>query len=239
MIIRGISKTYQVSGRSLPVLQDFSLDMPVGSITALVGPSGCGKTTLLRLIGGLEIPDSGQIIKSDQEEGPFSYLFQEPRLLPWHTVLTNVELVLRRWYPDRHDRVHRAMDFLSMVGLEEYARFRPDQLSGGMRQRVAVARSFAFPGHIMLLDEPFQSLDADLRWSLVKSFLTLWEADRRTTVYVTHDISEALLMADLVVRLSKRPMHLIQSHHIGTQRHERSLADAEFIDLQRSFYTYP
>jgi len=233
MNIREISKAYVVGSAQLPVLSDFSLEIDPGTITALVGPSGCGKTTLLRLIGALEQPDSGTIEKSRDEVGPLSYLFQEPRLLPWH----NVELVLRPWYQDREERIERSMRFLRMVGLEDYARFKPDQLSGGMRQRVAIARAFAYPGHIMLLDEPFQSLDTHLRWSLVEAFLTLWEADKRTTVYVTHDISEALLMADTVIRLTSRPMQISRSYRIDTTRNNRSLADPEFIDLQRSFYT--
>lgn len=237
MNIREISKAYEVGSAQLPVLSDFSLEIDPGTITALVGPSGCGKTTLLRLIGALEQPDSGTIEKSHDEVGPLSYLFQEPRLLPWHSVLANVELVLRPWYQDREERIERSMKFLRMVGLEDYARFKPDQLSGGMRQRVAIARAFAYPGHMMLLDEPFQSLDTHLRWSLVEAFLTLWEADKRTTVYVTHDISEALLMADTVIRLTSRPMQISRSYRINTTRNNRSLADPEFIDLQRSFYT--
>lgn len=237
MILKNISKSYIVRNRELPVISNFSLHMNSGSITAFVGPSGCGKTTLLRLIGDLEEPDSGTIEKSEDEKGPFSYLFQEPRLLPWHSVVANVELVLRPWYENREERVSRAMSFLQMVGLHEFAKFKPDQLSGGMRQRVSIARAFAYPGRIMLLDEPFQSLDTHLRWSLVESFLSLWEADQRTTVYVTHDLSEALLMADLVVRLTDRPMQTVSVHPITTPRNSRSLADGEFIELQRMFYT--
>jgi NitT/TauT family transport system ATP-binding protein len=237
MILEGLGKSYEVAGSSLPVLHDFSCTMEPGTITALVGPSGCGKTTLLRLVGELEAPDAGSISKSDQESGPISYLFQEPRLLPWHTVLTNVELVLRPFHEDRVRRVARAMEFIELVGLSEYQRFKPDQLSGGMRQRVAIARAFAYPGSMMLLDEPFQSLDSSLRWNLVKAFLRLWEADRRTTVYVTHDVQEALLMADRVIRLSERPMRILEEHVIDVPRDRRSLADPAFIALQAAFYT--
>jgi NitT/TauT family transport system ATP-binding protein len=239
MIIDSVSKSFSVGGKALDVLVNFSLTIPPGSITAFVGPSGCGKTTLLRLIGDLEQCDQGSIIKDASEEGPFSYLFQEPRLLPWHSVVSNVELALRDWYPDRKQRIERSMEFLSMVGLEGYARFTPDQLSGGMRQRVAIARAFAYPGHIMLLDEPFQSLDTHLRWSLVDAFLTLWKADKRTTVYVTHDVPEALLMADTVVRLSSRPMQILQTYALETPREQRSLGHQECIQIQRDFYTYP
>lgn len=237
MMLTGVHKSYTVDGSSLPVLDGFSLDVPKGSITALVGPSGCGKTTLLRLVGSLEQPDAGSIEKETEEKGDISYLFQEPRLLPWHTVLVNVELVLRPFEPDRRHRNDRAMEFIELVGLADFARFKPDQLSGGMRQRVAIARAFAYPGHMMLLDEPFQSLDSSLRWSLVRAFLKLWEADRRTTVYVTHDVQEAILMADRVVRLSERPMRILAEHEIGVPRNERSLADPGLLALQAEFYT--
>ncbi|MGI6433320.1 MAG: ATP-binding cassette domain-containing protein, partial [Sphaerochaetaceae bacterium] len=151
----------------------------------MLGPSGCGKTTLLRLIGDLEKADGGSINKELSEEGPVSYLFQEPRLLPWHSVLTNVELVLRPFMENKSERVQKAMEFIEIVELSDYYRFKPQQLSGGMRQRAAIARAFAFPGRIMLLDEPFQSLDALLRQSLVAAFVKLWSLDKRTTVYIT------------------------------------------------------
>jgi NitT/TauT family transport system ATP-binding protein len=232
-----LSKSYHVSGEYLSVLDDFTLSIEPGTITAFVGPSGCGKTTLLRLIGELERPDGGEVVKSVEERGPLSYLFQEPRLLPWHTVLHNVELVMRPWYPVKEERIARAKDFLSMVGLSEFTTFKPDQLSGGMRQRVAIARAFAYPGHMLLLDEPFQSLDTNLRWALVHAFLKVWNAEKRTTVYVTHDVPEALLMADTVVRLSSRPMRILEIHTIGTPREERSLGSPEFLALQAKFYT--
>jgi ABC-type nitrate/sulfonate/bicarbonate transport system ATPase subunit len=115
MVIHNLSKHYMVDGESLMVLSDFSLEVEQDAITALVGPSGCGKTTLLRLIGGLESIDSGYIELNDQEKGPMSYLFQEPRLLPWDSVLTNVELVLRESIPTKKERIQRAMEFISLV----------------------------------------------------------------------------------------------------------------------------
>lgn len=237
MILKNLSKRYHVSGEYLSVMDDFTLSIEPGTITALVGPSGCGKTTLLRLIGELEQPDEGELVKSVEERGPLSYLFQEPRLLPWHSVLHNVELVMRPWYHEKEERIARARDFLTMVGLSDFTTFKPDQLSGGMRQRVAIARAFAYPGHMLLLDEPFQSLDTNLRWALVNAFLKLWNAEKRTTIYVTHDVPEALLMADTVIRLSSRPMRILENHTIGTPREERSLGSPEFLALQARFYT--
>jgi NitT/TauT family transport system ATP-binding protein len=236
MILDTVCKAYEKSGVGLDVLKDFSLKVESGSITALVGPSGCGKTTLLRLIGGLEKPDSGTIVRDSSEEGPISYLFQEPRLLPWHTVLTNVELVLRDSMQTRSQRMDRAMHFLEMVELADFARFKPDELSGGMRQRVAIARAFAFPGKTMLLDEPFQSLDFPLRFALLKAFVALWSKDRRTTLFVTHDIPEALLIANEVVRLTQRPAQVADRVHIEIPQEERSLGDERLLAYQIRLY---
>lgn len=236
MIISNVSKTYQAQGKTIEVLNEFSLTIPTGTITALVGPSGCGKTTLLNIVGDIVKADSGSVVKSESEEGAVSYLFQEPRLLPWFSVLTNVEIVLRNYFEKHKERVEVAMKFIKMVGLSDYAKLKPEQLSGGMRQRVAIARAFAYPGNLMLLDEPFQSLDSDLRWQLVNAFLNLWHTDKRTTLYVTHDVQEALLMADQVVKLSKRPMQIIATHKIETPKRTRKLSDKNLITLQAAFY---
>ena len=236
MIFQSISKQYPRPNGYLIVLDGFTLRIDPGSITALLGPSGCGKTTLLRLAGGLESPDSGSIERDCSETGPISYLFQEPRLLPWHSVLTNVELVLRPLMSDRAPRVERAMHFLEMVGLSDFLRFKPDELSGGMRQRVAIARAFAFPGKIMLLDEPFQGLDHALRLSLLKAFTELWKNDRRTVLFVTHDVPEALLVADEVVCLSQRPARAIENVTIEIPQEARFLGDESLIKLQARIY---
>jgi NitT/TauT family transport system ATP-binding protein len=235
MIISNLSKSYTAENSTIEVLNNFNLTVPTKTITALVGPSGCGKTTLLRLVGELEKPDSGTIKKSSEEQGRISYLFQEPRLLPWFSVLTNVELVLRPFYA-KNERINKAMSFIEMVELADYARLKPAQLSGGMRQRVAIARAFAYPAQMMLLDEPFQSLDSSLRWLLVRSFVKLWEQEKRTTLYVTHDVQEALLMADQVVKLSHRPMDILALHKIEEEKSNRSLSDPQLIALQTLFY---
>jgi len=236
MIFKEIGKTYPKDDDRLVVLKDFSLSIDPGSITALLGPSGCGKTTLLRLAGGLELPDSGSIEQASSESGPTSYLFQEPRLLPWHSVLANVELVMRPLIADKSERLKRAVEFLEIVGLADFLRFKPDELSGGMRQRVAIARAFAFPGKVMFLDEPFQGLDHTLRLSLLKAFTELWKKDRRTVLFVTHDVPEALLIADEVVCLSHRPARIIDNLSIKIPQEERSLGDETLIQLQSRVY---
>lgn len=232
MIIQNLKKSYMHDGEELVVLDNFSVSIPPRSIVALVGPSGCGKTTLLRLIGNLEKRDGGTILCEENEDGPISYLFQEPRLLPWFSAKTNVELALRPFIANSEERKKRAMDFLDMVGLGPFARFKPDELSGGMRQRVAIARSFAYPGRVMLLDEPFQNLDNKLRWSLIRSFLSLWEQEKRTTIYVTHDICEALFLSDVTMCLSDRPMRILDSVNIPIPHEKRSLSDPQLIRIQ-------
>jgi len=233
-----LGKSYSTGdGTSLVVLQDFSTEIQPGTITALIGPSGCGKTTLLRLIGGLEKPDSGSVEFADSELGPISYLFQEPRLLPWDDVLTNVELVLRSSMVEKNRRLETAMHFLDMVGLADFARFKPTELSGGMRQRVAIARAFAYPAKTVLLDEPFQSLDAVMRFSLLKAYISLWEKDRRTTVYVTHDVPEALMIADTIARLSPRPASVADQMSIKIPQDERLPGDARLLEMQGRLYS--
>lgn len=231
MKLNSLSKHYTVNNKELIVLDRFSLEVEKGTIVALLGPSGCGKTTLLRLIAGLEEFSSGEIILEEGEEGPVSFLFQEPRLLPWHNVLSNVELVLRPFITERKERIAKASKFLEMVNLLHYSRFKVDQLSGGMRQRVAIARAFAYPARLMLLDEPFQSLDQEMRLSLIKAFLALWEQERRTTLFVTHNITEALLMADTIVRLSSKPMGIVDTTKIDIPQSERSLQDPHLLHL--------
>jgi len=239
MLINSISKSFSVPQKKVEVLNDFSLKIEPQSIVALVGPSGCGKTTLLRILGNLESSDSGSIYKEESEQGNVSYLFQEPRLLPWLSIIKNISLVLRPFIDTEKERLTKAMEFLSLVELSEYCNLTPLELSGGMRQRVAIARSFAYPAPLMLLDEPFQSLDASLRWSLVSSFSTLYEKDKRTTVFVTHDIGEALMLADTVIKLSKRPMSITHSFSIDMNRSKRTLKDPILLSHLTNFYTYP
>ncbi|NCB02379.1 MAG: ABC transporter ATP-binding protein [Spirochaetia bacterium] len=237
MIISSLFKTYKTDSLLLPVIENFSLNLRPNSIVALVGPSGCGKTTLLKIIGGIETPDGGEVIREKGEEGDVSFLFQEPRLLPWLSILKNITIVLRPYIDGEKKREAIGKEFLELVELSEYMNLNPSELSGGMRQRVSIARAFAFPSRVMLLDEPFQSLDAELRWSLVKSFTHLFSRDEKTTIFVTHDIHEALLIADVIIQLSNRPMKIEKSLPIEMKREKRSLNDPSLHSLLKHFYT--
>lgn len=207
------------------VMEGFSIEVRPNGITCLVGPSGCGKTTLLNIIAGTLSPDGGTIIRNADEEGRTSYLFQEPRLLPWMTALENVALVLE-------GDVAAAKDMLNAVGLEDSLEKYPNELSGGMKQRVSMARAFSYPSKMLLMDEPFQNLDTKLKSDLLKVFMKLWKLDRRTVVWVTHDITEACLVADDIVCLSGKPMKIDGSFLIDIPRNERTLENTATIQAK-------
>jgi NitT/TauT family transport system ATP-binding protein len=194
-------------------LDEMTLEVARGEIVAVVGPSGCGKSSLLLCVNGLLAPTSGQVRLDDERieapSGDRALVFQDAALLPWRTVKANVELGLElRRLPAvrRHEVVDR---YLRMVGLESFAHFYPHQLSGGMRQRVGLARALSVEPRILLMDEPFAALDAQTRQLMAVELLRLWEADRKTILFVTHDLDEAIYLADRVVVLSARPGHVV------------------------------
>lgn len=189
----------------LQVLDGLTLEFPELKITALLGPSGCGKTTLLNIMAGLVHPDGGTVYSPEI----ISYLFQEPRLIPWLTVRENIALVLEDKLPRRRAS-SEAAGYLAATGIGEYATFYPCQLSGGLRQRVAMARAFAYPAPLLLMDEPFKSLDLRTRFQLVKDFITLWRSRPRTVITVTHDIQEAIWLGDQVVVLTDKPTRIAE-----------------------------
>ncbi len=229
MQFQNISKAYAQNC----IFDSFNLEIEKRTILSVVGPSGEGKTTLLQIAAGLVEVDGGRVIKEAQEEGSVSYLFQEPRLLPSSTVFSNVELALRSFVSSRVEREAVVLHYLEMVGLSDSACLYPAQLSGGMRQRVAIARAFAHPAKLMLLDEPFQSLDIKLKVTLLNAFIRLWEENPRTTLFVTHDPKEAILLGDAVCCLGnpKKPL-LYQKIHIP--RKARNIGDQTLLAVEAS-----
>lgn len=238
--IDSVCKSYSSSERTTTVFQDFSLSIEPGTITAVLGPSGCGKSTLLHLLSALEEPDGGRIsgIPTDPVTSRLSvsYLFQQPRLLPWRRVGENIDIVLQRHEADRTIRQERVKRFLSLVGLSDAASLYPQELSGGMRQRVSLARAFAFPSQVILMDEPFQSLDADLRFNLVEVYRRLWETEQRTTILVTHEIWEALLLASRIIILSDAPARILSQWSVDIPLSQRSLSNPDLMALQANYY---
>jgi sulfonate transport system ATP-binding protein len=194
-----VTRRYSVRGRAVAALSDLSLALPAGSLTAVVGRSGCGKTTLLRLIAGLERPDAGALRWDGGASPRVGYVFQEPRLMPWLSVARNVALTAA---PGAD-----IAGALAAVGLAAFAEALPAQLSGGMAQRVSVARALAQQAGLILMDEPFSALDAFTRAQLQDDLVSLWQEKRAAILFVTHDIEEACRLAQRIVVLREGRLH--------------------------------
>ncbi len=209
LVLSGVSKTYDAGAGAFAAVQDVSLDIEAGAFVAIVGASGCGKSTLLRMIAGLERPDSGEIRAGGEAVTGTGLdrglVFQEARLLPWLTAEQNVALALRRAPLPAAQKARLVREHLELVGLSSFARATPDQLSGGMAQRVAIARGLVARPGILLLDEPFGALDALTRLRMQAELERIWQAERTTMLLVTHDVEEAVVLADRVVVMSPRP----------------------------------
>src|SRR5438477_4856581 len=210
--VRGVSHQFGEEGESLSVraLLDTSLDVARGELLCLIGPSGCGKSTLLNVIGGLLTPTSGNVYVGDTEvRGPLpheiAYVFQENALFPWSTVLQNVNLGMMFQGVPKAAREPRARKSLAAVGLSDFANHYPGQLSGGMRQRAALARALSLETGILLMDEPFGALDEQTRMVLGEDLSMLLSRTEKTIVFVTHSLGEAVFLADRVAVFSARP----------------------------------
>ena len=206
-----VTRTFAVGKSQVFALRDVSLKCAAGSFTALIGPSGCGKSTLLRIIAGLERPDAGTALIGGQtpaqkcRTGALGVAFQDSALLPWRTVRQNIALplqILQRRAPDSRDKIDHLID---LVGLQGFENARPAQLSGGMRQRVAIARTLVTDPSVLLMDEPFGALDQILRRSMNIELQRIWMESRATTLLVTHGIDEALFLADRVIVMHRNP----------------------------------
>jgi NitT/TauT family transport system ATP-binding protein len=194
---------------AVEALSGVELDIADGETVALIGPSGCGKSTLLGIIGGLLEPSAGRVTVSGQMPSdslnPFTYVFQDFALLPWRSVADNVGLALEHRTLGAAERRERISAALALTGLTEFANAYPKQLSGGMRQRVGIARALVVRPAVLLLDEPLSALDAQTRELLMEDLLAIWAREKSTRVYVTHNLEEAARLADRVVVLSRRP----------------------------------
>ena len=206
--IKNLSKTYN-SKSPVTALEDINLSVASGEFVALLGPSGCGKSTLLNLIAGFEFPTSGQLSVNNQSisaPGPDrGVVFQEAALFPWLSVWDNVIFGPQVNNIPRHEFEHKANQMLRMVGLEDFRDHLPVQLSGGMRQRVGIARILTLGSQTLLMDEPFGALDAQTRLSMQELLLSVWQKLKPSIIFVTHDIDEALFLADSIYVMSARP----------------------------------
>lgn len=211
MVAAGVGRSFAGRHGDLAALGPLDLEVAEGEFVALVGPSGCGKTTFLRIVGGLLNPTEGwvELAPRSPAQVPVAMVFQDYGIYPWKTVLANVRFGLDLAGVPRSAGNLRARQWLDRLGLADSARAYPPTLSGGMRQRVAIARALATEPEILLLDEPFAALDAQLRRLLGEELLRLWESERRTVLLVTHSVEEAIVLADRVVVLSARPARVL------------------------------
>lgn len=216
------------------VLKDLSLDVKQNKIICILGPSGCGKTTLLNIMSGLLKPDKGKLVGFKNKN--FSYIFQEPRLLKWKTVSENIEFILKNKLNKKEINTN-IKKYLNVVKLYEFRNYYPDQLSGGMKQRVAIARAFAYPADILLMDEPFKSLDLDLKLNLIDYFLMSWNLKKLSVFFVTHDIHAALMLSDEIFILKSNPTK-IKKHMINKiPPNERNLNNKEIISMEAEIFS--
>lgn len=235
--IKNINKSFKTRGNSLlPVLEDINLTIDDGELVCLLGPSGCGKTTLLRLIAGLDKPTSGEIVANGEvvkkPSGDRAVIFQQYSLFPWLNVLQNVMYGLERsGKHSKEENIAAAERYLKSVGLIDFKDSYPHELSGGMKQRVAIIRSLLNHSPILLMDEPFSAVDMQNRHSLQEQLIGVWKRFENTIVFVTHDVDEAVYLADKIVMLDKNPGRIKDIVEVDLER-PRKRESIEFIKIQ-------
>ena len=236
LTIRGVTKRFSVGDGELEALAPIDLSIPTGEFVCMIGASGCGKSTLLRIIAGFEEPTTGNVAMYGKAiTGPGSdrgMVFQDYALFPWMTVSQNVSFGPRQRQLPREEIARTADEFVRMVGLERFADRYPNQLSGGMKQRVAIARVLANNASILLMDEPFGALDALTREQLQNELLQIWKRTGVTTIFVTHSVEEAVLLADRVLVMSAGPGRIDSDFRIDLPR-PRDVSSPEFNALRR------
>ena len=238
--VKNLTQTFAQKGDTLPVLDDLSLSVDDGQFVALLGPSGCGKSTLFNIVSGLLAPDTGEIYLNGERiygnTGDFAYMQQKDLLLPWRTVLKNV-LIGPEIHNEPLDTAKvEAQQRLAQLGLSGFENSYPMQLSGGMRQRVALVRTLLFRKNILLLDEPFGALDAMTRTVMQSILLDIWAEGRQTVLLITHDVEEALLLADKIYVLTARPATLKAEVPVPLLR-PRNITDVSLIRLKKELLT--
>ena len=233
--IRGLSKVFSSDKRRVVALDSFDMDVADGEFVCLLGPSGCGKTTVLRIVAGLEPATGGSVMvhgKQVSSAGPErGMVFQEFALFPWRTVRKNIEFGLEIRGVAEKERHEISSRLVDLVGLEGFEDSHPDELSGGMRQRVGIARALANEPAVLLMDEPFGSLDAQTRNLMQKELLRIWSATKKTVLFVTHSVDEAVFLADRIMVMTARPGKIREVIPVSLPR-PRDRTSAEFIAVR-------
>ena len=239
--IDNLRVVYRTDDKETVAVDNFTLDVKKGELISVVGPSGCGKTTILRSIAGLLQPTSGSILIGDKEcVGPGSdrgMVFQDFALFPWRTVLQNVEFGMEVAGVPKEERRERALKYIKAVGLERFADSRIHELSGGMKQRVGIARALVMHPAIILMDEPFGALDAQTRNIMQEQLVKIIQRSERTILFVTHSVDEALYLSDRVVILTKRPSTIYKVIDVPWER-PRDRTNPEFTKLRKDILAY-
>ena len=222
---------------SVPVLDGISCEIGEGRFVSIVGPSGCGKTTLLRIIAGLEKTSSGKVLLDGKDISTqtdrVGLVFQEYALFPWRTTLENISMGLEIARVSKRERIKAAMEYVRMFGLEGFENRYPHELSGGMQQRVAIARTLIMGPRLVLMDEPFGSLDSQTRNSLQEFLLDLWEKRKDTILFVTHNVDEAVFLSDEIIILSQRPANIVMRLEVTCPR-PRDRTSSECNQIRRT-----
>jgi NitT/TauT family transport system ATP-binding protein len=237
--IQHLSKRF----RDLVAIDDVSIEIEEGTFFAIVGPSGCGKTTMLRILGGLETVTSGAVEITDPAPGrpQYSIIFQGDSIFPWMTVWDNAAYGLRMRKAPKTEIEASVSHWLERTGLTRYAKLYPHQLSGGMRQRVSIARAFANDPEVLLMDEPFSALDEQNRTILQQELLRIWEVDKKTVVFITHSVDEAVFLSDRVYVLGARPSHVVYTLDVRLPRprwtdDQAVRASAQFLEYRQRLW---
>lgn len=238
LTISNLNKAFEIDGTAVEVLKDVNLEVKPGEFISIIGPSGCGKSTLLRLVVGLEKTTSGQIHLGDELIKDVGLnrgmVFQESRLYPWLTVESNVKFGLHK-KQSAEEKAEIVQKHIDLVGLSGFSKAYPHQLSGGMQQRVSIARALVNRPEVLLLDEPFGALDAMMRITMQQEILRIWEAERTTILLVTHDIDEAIFLGDRVIIMSNRPATVKADIPIELPR-PRDRNSYDFVNYRKRIY---
>jgi NitT/TauT family transport system ATP-binding protein len=241
IVSRRVRKVYPTAGGPTVALDDFDLEVADGEFVCIVGPSGCGKSTYLRILAGLDTASAGHVeIRPGPDPGkPLnSVVFQEYAVFPWKTVIDNVAFGLEMRGVARAERLAVALRWLERVGLRRFAQHYPHQISGGMKQRVSIVRALANDPEVLLMDEPLGALDAQTRIVLQDELLRIWEDTRKTVVYITHSLDEAILLGDRVVLMTAHPGRLLATFEIDIERPRtvQTLNTPRFAELRGAIW---